>query len=52
MNADFGMRNAELTAEECFHEALDVARLWQSQDKRQEARDLLAPVCGLVHRGV
>jgi predicted ATPase len=48
-------------AENCFHQALDVARqqqarswelraatslarLWQSQDKRQEAYDLLTPV--------
>ncbi len=31
-------------AETCFHQALDIARLWQSQDKRQEAYDLLAPV--------
>ena len=48
-------------AEECFHQALDIARqqqakslelraamslsrLWQQQDKRAEARQLLAPI--------
>ncbi len=54
-------QTAQVEAETCFHQALDVARhqqakswelraatslarLWQSQDKRQEARDLLSPV--------
>jgi predicted ATPase len=61
LNAKCGVRHTELTPEECFQKALDVARrqeakswelraaaslarLWQSQDKRQDAHDLLAPV--------
>jgi predicted ATPase len=61
LNAKCGVRNAELTPEDCFQKALDVARtqqakslelraatslahLWQSQGKRQDAYDLLAPV--------
>ncbi len=61
MNADCGLKTGELTPEENFQKALDIARrqkakswelraatslarLWQSQDKRQDAYDLLAPV--------
>jgi TolB-like protein/class 3 adenylate cyclase/predicted ATPase len=32
--------------------ALDIARLWQSQGKRTEARDVLAPVCGWFTEGL
>ncbi len=38
-------------AETCFHQALDIARLWQQQDKRQDAHDLLAPVYGRFTEG-
>jgi predicted ATPase len=55
------MRQAALTAQDCFQQALDVARqqqakslefcaamslarLWQQQGRRAEARALLAPV--------
>jgi predicted ATPase len=67
-HADSGWRRPELTPEDCFHQALDIARreqakswelraatslarLWQSQDKRQEAYDLLAPVYGWFTEG-
>jgi class 3 adenylate cyclase/predicted ATPase len=32
--------------------ALDVARLWRDQDKRREARDLLAPIYGWFTEGL
>jgi predicted ATPase len=31
--------------------AMSMARLWRDQGKRQEARDLLAPVCGWFTEG-
>jgi predicted ATPase len=34
----------EQEAEACLRQAFDVAHLWQSQNKRQDAYDLLAPV--------
>ncbi len=66
--ADCGLRIADCTPEDCFQEALDIARrqqakslelraatslarLWQSQDKRQDAYDLLAPVYGWFTEG-
>ena len=59
--AEGGWQHEALSSEDCFQQALDVARrqqakswelraatslarLWQQQDKRQEARELLAPV--------
>jgi len=30
---------------------MSMARLWRDQGKRQEARDLLAPVCGWFTEG-
>ena len=61
LNADCGLQMAELTPEDCYQKALDIARrqqakslelraatslarLWQQRDKRQQARDLLAPI--------
>ena len=35
----------------CRSTATSLARLWQSQDKRQEAYDLLAPVYGWFTEG-
>jgi hypothetical protein len=32
--------------------AMSLARLWRDQGRRDDARDLLAPVYGLVHRGL
>jgi predicted ATPase len=32
--------------------AMSLARLWDEQGRRSEARELLAPVYGLVHRGL
>jgi predicted ATPase len=75
LHADCGVRDAEcrvqsaeLTAEECFQQAIDITRrqeakslelraavslgrLWQQQGKRQEARELLAPVYGWFTEG-
>jgi adenylate cyclase len=68
LNAECGVRNAALTAEECFQQALDVARrqqarslelraamslarLWQRQGRRDEARQLLAEVYGWFTEG-
>jgi predicted ATPase len=68
LHAEGGVRNAALTAEECFHQALDIARqqqakswelraaislsrLWQRQDKRAAARELLAEVYGWFTEG-
>jgi predicted ATPase len=34
-----------------FHAAMSLARLWRSQDKVQQARQLLAPVCGWFTEG-
>ena len=68
LNADCGLRIAELTPEACFQTALDIARgqqakslelraatslarLLQSQGKRQDAYDLLAPVYGWFTEG-
>ncbi len=65
---DREMQDADLTPENCFHKALEIARhqqakslelraatslarLWQSQDKRQDAYDLLAPVYGWFTEG-
>jgi predicted ATPase len=31
--------------------AMSMARLWRDQGKRDEARDLLAPVCGWFTEG-
>jgi predicted ATPase len=59
---------ADEAAEDCFLQALDIARnqqtksweiraatslarLWQSQNKRQDAYDLLAPVYGWFTEG-
>jgi predicted ATPase len=61
LHAECGVQNAALAAEECFQQALAVARrqqarswelraamslsrLWQQQGKRDEARQLLAPI--------
>jgi predicted ATPase len=61
LNAECGLRIAELSPEDCFRKAIDMARnqqakslelraatslarLWRSQDKHQQAYDLLAPV--------
>jgi predicted ATPase len=62
------VQNAALTAEECFYQALTIARrqqakswelraavslsrLWQQQDRRAEAYDLLAPIYGWFTEG-
>jgi predicted ATPase len=34
-----------------LHAAMSMARLWRDQGKRDEARDLLAPVCGWFAEG-
>ncbi len=61
LNADCGLKTGDLTPDENFLKALDIARrqeakswelraatslarLWQSQGKRQDPYDLLAPV--------
>ena len=68
LNAECGVRNAALAAEERFQQALAVAhrqqarswelraamslaRLWQQQDKRAEARQFLAEVYGWFTEG-
>jgi predicted ATPase len=68
LKADCGLRDAELTPEDYFNQALDLARsqqakawelraatslarLWQSQGKRQDAYDQLAPVYGWFSEG-
>ena len=67
-NAECGVQNAGWTTEECFHQALEIARhqsakalelraamslarLWQRQGKRAEARELLAPIYGWFTEG-
>jgi predicted ATPase len=43
---DQGARSLELRA------ATRLARLWRDQDRRHEARDTLAPVCGWFREGL
>jgi predicted ATPase len=68
LHAAGGVRQAALTAQDCFQQALDVARqqrakslelraamslarLWQRQGRRAEARALLAPIYGWFTEG-